>query len=688
MVFTDYNQLTVIKLSNETNDVPVEILLSALWKRPSCLVYIEVDNRLYGIVTTGRIERALHAGQTNVVINKDFTWISPGEYMRAMQINKERSIGGIPVLNEDRKLLGSYTQGYGLPIFTGPRMFANDSFLKSALKKTSHIALVRPCELFKGKTQLVDEWKEYFDANGISATIIDRTSIGQYLGRSDHIFFADEDELNGTKVLYYHLLEHIGDEDPFLTYEDISHLALPEIYRAVLNPIQEQGIHFLLLGAHENRNSYLKQFDSLIRKKFEDHGLKGTYILPEQMVDGFLADAAGSLPPEQSLPFTYSVNMNNGILTIDDQENPLFFVRHGLRRTVNQPSDYQNCIHMYGPCVIIGPYVEDRHTIASCLQNKLNQAGCAYKVINHGAVNPPKLHELNKILSTDLKKGDIIIWDNYDALDVADRINLTDVVEENALPPEWFVECVRHCNHRVNDVYAEAIYKTLLPAFNSIPSKKESICKDANGAINVGFVDRYFADRSSVHGTVGSIVMNCNPFTFGHRFLIEEALKTVDSLIIFVVEEDSSLFSFRERLAMVRAGVADLQNVVVVPSGEFILSKTTFPEYFIKEKDEYIVRNVENDISLFAEKIAPRLGISYRFVGEEPTDIVTNEYNDAMKRILPSYGINLIEIPRMEKDGSIVSATTVRQCIESGDIERLSKLVPQSTIKHLFLTNA
>ncbi len=181
--------------------------------------------------------------------------------------------------------------------------------------------------------------------------------------------------------------------------------------------------------------------------------------------------------------------------------------------------------------------------------------------------------------------------------------------------------------------------------------------------------------------------MNCNPFTYGHRYLIEQALGKVDFLIIFVVEEDRSVFSFEERFAMVSAGVADLWNIKVVPSGPFILSQTTFPEYFIKAADEDLVRNVENDITIFAEKIAPYLHINYRFVGEEPEDGVTREYNEAMKRILPRHGIELVEIPRKKLGNRFVSASAVRECLERNDRKALEKLVPKTTMDILFLNN-
>ena len=175
--------------------------------------------------------------------------------------------------------------------------------------------------------------------------------------------------------------------------------------------------------------------------------------------------------------------------------------------------------------------------------------------------------------------------------------------------------------------------------------------------------------------------MNCNPFTYGHRYLIEQALHRVDYLILFVVEEDRSVFTFEERFVMVREGISDMENVMAVPSGPFILSQTTFPEYFIKAKDEDLVRNVENDIILFAKEIAPRLNIKYRFVGEEPEDIVTNEYNMAMKRILPRNGIQLIELPRKMEGGNYISASSVRRCLEKNKYSDLQALVPESTLR-------
>jgi [citrate (pro-3S)-lyase] ligase len=153
------------------------------------------------------------------------------------------------------------------------------------------------------------------------------------------------------------------------------------------------------------------------------------------------------------------------------------------------------------------------------------------------------------------------------------------------------------------------------------------------------------------------------------------------------VEEDKSLFSFNERYEMVREGVKDLKNVKIAPSGNYIASQNTFPEYFLKIEDEDIENNVEKDLTLFAEGVAPQLNITYRFVGEEKADKVTDTYNEAMKRILPEHGIEIIEIPRKTTaDGDIISAKRVRERLQTYPFGDLSELVPESTMRLLAQT--
>lgn len=179
-----------------------------------------------------------------------------------------------------------------------------------------------------------------------------------------------------------------------------------------------------------------------------------------------------------------------------------------------------------------------------------------------------------------------------------------------------------------------------------------------------------------------ALVMNCNPFTLGHRALVEKAASENEGVILFVVQEDRSVFPFADRIELVRQGTADLGNVRVVAGGDYIISSATFPTYFVKGQ-EALVAQTHLDVTVFAEQIAPALEIKRRYVGEEPTDLTTRAYNDALAEILPRNGVELIIIPRIAKGDQIVSASKVRQAIKDGEWERISEWIPKSTIAYL-----
>ncbi len=189
----------------------------------------------------------------------------------------------------------------------------------------------------------------------------------------------------------------------------------------------------------------------------------------------------------------------------------------------------------------------------------------------------------------------------------------------------------------------------------------------------------------NIENGCGAIVMNANPFTNGHRYLVENALSQVRQLILFVVEEDCSYVPFADRFRLVEQGVADLKNVVVVPSGNYIISSTTFQSYFEKETKTEAIIDAAKDIDIFGKQIAPALGIVKRFVGEEPKDFITKQYNEQMKLRLPRYGIELVEIPRAKENtiGDVISASTVRASLKDGKYDLIGKMVPVSTLNYL-----
>ena len=184
----------------------------------------------------------------------------------------------------------------------------------------------------------------------------------------------------------------------------------------------------------------------------------------------------------------------------------------------------------------------------------------------------------------------------------------------------------------------------------------------------------------------GAIVMNCNPFTKGHRYLIEKAASQCSSLYVIAVEEDISDFPFKDRIALIREGICGLNNVKVIPSGGYAVSRATFPSYFLKDSGSDSVSSVqaELDVTLFANLFVPALKITERFVGTEPFCATTKIYNDKMKEILPKRGVTVTEIERISDKGAVpISASRVREAIKNGKKDILEELLPKTTLDYL-----
>lgn len=177
----------------------------------------------------------------------------------------------------------------------------------------------------------------------------------------------------------------------------------------------------------------------------------------------------------------------------------------------------------------------------------------------------------------------------------------------------------------------------------------------------------------------GALVMNCNPFTKGHRYLIEEAAKNCEEVLLFMVEEDKSLFPFKDRYSIVKEGVKDLKNVTVIPGGEYIISSATFPSYFIRKEDDRMKAYQNIDCGIFGRYFCNKFNITKRFVGQEPYCVVTNSYNETLKSVMPKYGVELIEVERKKHDEYYISASKVRELIKSGELENVESIVPEVT---------
>ena len=202
------------------------------------------------------------------------------------------------------------------------------------------------------------------------------------------------------------------------------------------------------------------------------------------------------------------------------------------------------------------------------------------------------------------------------------------------------------------------------------------------GSISDHCRDLTEATRRLPPGPRASLVVNCNPFTLGHQAVIAKAAAENAAVVVMVVEEDSSLIPFEARIRLVREGLKDIDNVLVLPGGKYVISAATFPGYFTRGEDT-VQAQTRLDAAVFAGYIAPALAVTRRYVGEEPYCAVTESYNQALLEILPPRGIEVVIMPRIMVDGAAISASRVRELIRQDDWAEIRRLVPQGTYDYL-----
>lgn len=190
-------------------------------------------------------------------------------------------------------------------------------------------------------------------------------------------------------------------------------------------------------------------------------------------------------------------------------------------------------------------------------------------------------------------------------------------------------------------------------------------------------------EMNSKDWVIGSIVMNGNPFTKGHKYLVEKALETCDELYVFVVWEQKSLFPNDVRFKLIKEGLKEYDQVHVVKGEDYIISSATFPTYFLKADDDLVLEHAKLDLMIFRDIITQYLGITRRYVGEEKLCATTRKYNEQMKVTFANSNISVIEIPRKKQDNKLISASYVRDYIKRDEWNNIENMVPTTTYDFL-----
>ncbi len=176
------------------------------------------------------------------------------------------------------------------------------------------------------------------------------------------------------------------------------------------------------------------------------------------------------------------------------------------------------------------------------------------------------------------------------------------------------------------------------------------------------------------------VIMNANPMTNGHLYLIEEAIKEYEEVLVFVVSEDLSTFPYIDRFNIIKEATKHLKGVTVLPSLSYLVSRITFPKYFLKE--DQLIKDEQTliDVLIYKEYYKKIFNIETRFLGTEPLSVNTSKYNKVLKDYL---GISVKIIDRINHENQVISASLIRKLIKANNITKIKDYVPNATYKFL-----
>ena len=681
MLFISRRYLCIYSSKDELDVISKDELLKLVMAMPSNTVYFEtVDGALYGMVSYGDV---LKSANGKAPINKSFISLDRAAYMEARErFRKEDTICEIPVV-ENGRLLGEYHKfDDELMIDRAPNLEYN-AYASAYFTNLGNVALVRPPAGRDYKMHYLEMLEQTLARYGTRYTIIDFADVMTNLANYDKFLVVDEQERRGAKLVL-----DLFEKQPHYYYKITTYLELlsklesAEVidYEQTFFEFQKKGVRVVLMTAKHNHSDYVVKTEQEMKQRFPVvinnlNELMKPY--EEQFFDDMYEDKAYIHNIETGY---FVIEKDRSALRLRDIHSDYINVEHGERATVGQPAEYTRTVYFYGPCLVIGSYVGDAYTIESYLQAMINEAGYKVRVVNCGCWGG-NVTNVSRMLSTLIREGDIIVTlleNPVICVSGLEMVDLWDILEENQTPSEWMLDQPYHVNHHVCKQYAKGLFDIIFDAdYQDNPERKDYITQSID-IVDKFFIQKYFHGQDlGRFDRVACCVFNGNPFTNGHRHLIEAAAAATDHVYLLSVKEDSSIFSFNERYAMAVDATTDLGNVTVVPSGLFIGNITNFPAYYAKVYEGDAEDQVRMHVEAYAS-IATLLHTTHRFVGEEPQDLVANSINEASKRILPSYGIETVVVERKGDANGIITGSRVRQLAECDSAE-VADLVPSAT---------
>ena len=685
MIFIKRENLCVIHTDTVLDAVSKDELKKPLLERPGNVVYFETVNGMYGIVSSGDAQRA--EGDL-VKINKSFTRFDKIETMAARQFFRSHlNVGELPAL-ENGRLVGEFQSADDELLLDRAVPFSRNAYAPAFFGRLRNIALVRPAEGHGYKLPYFERMKEILDAYHAEYTVLSLEEMIERIDEFDRFLLVDQPEQKGALFALY-LFKNIKYTDKIFTYYGLQvKLESSEVmdYGEVFRTLRSQGVETILLSAEtERKTEYFDETNKAIRRRFPAGDKRPAKERAIPYYKTFFDDLYSRDGYVESIINQCFVLENcDHMMRLRDTSGKYLNIRSGERRTVGQPEDYERTIFFYGPCLVVGNFVADEYTIESWLQKRFIEAGMKVRVVNCGSWGD-NVSILSRIVSTRFHKGDIVValmQDLNDPIDGVTTFHLWEALEKHRVSAEWLMDSPFHVNHHATKVYADELFSLVMQKIKSDTSDDLPIIYNVD-IIEKFFIKKYFYGVDlEKYDSVAVCMFNANPFTSGHRYLVETAAKAADHVYLLIVRTHANLFSFGERYSMAVDSLRDLENVTVIPSGIFIGNAANFPGYFVKQFTSKTAEQCRSTIRTFAA-LAASLHATHVFLGEEPADPVTMEVNRAYLEIMPQYGIRPMIVPRKTQNGEIITGSMVRALAEERS-EKLREYVPAPTADIIF----
>ena len=454
MDFYTRSQLPIISFEEEPEFLDNALIRQALYEKPCNLVFVEVRDKLYGIASFGDVVRA---GEGPVPVNRNFTALKGKQFMKAREIFREKTnILEIPVTDEEGRLTGMCSKNDDLLYLEYDHPWEGNRHARPFLNKHKVVRVVRTPKGDVRRQRIVDRWIEEFQKYGVSCETIDIWDIFELQWDKTPILFVDEETRLGSRLVIEALERHTFDSNTVLSFRLFEQKATELGFNALFAKLAESGIkvYNMYFTRDETTEGRRRLWESMNRR------MKATgipYVLPSY-AQGFYGELnVGDYAAEVG-KLTFRAEASNVYSRLKDVKSRYLNVVNGERITVGQPSEAERSIWFFGPCLMVGGYVEDKHTIESFLQERLNHEGYSCKVVNCGCFDTP-YQRMIRLASTPMKSGDVVVLyvENLPILGV-ESIDLTEILDRNNVPTEWLLDIPMHGNHKVNQIYADDLF--------------------------------------------------------------------------------------------------------------------------------------------------------------------------------------------------------------------------------------